>query len=386
MPTTLYRNILYRAALPVLAPRCGKSPVTEITGHPVHSRHAFTHIIRKHHVLGSATCLFSQNQKTIILTSSESPAHNAYPDTCFRVASITKTITAAAALKLSDAGILDLNKPASEYFTSGNEKTVLKDITLRHLLSHTSGIIDPPNLEYDVENRIPFPSVLQSARHFQPGTSFHYSNLGFGLIGCVFEQILGLPVSSIFDRYIFEPLKMNATLEGCRIPREKIMPVTRVLPYRKGKDVTVTTLGCVRLCGPDPLYHYGHTAGSLYTDIGSLFLFFHMLSSNDNHFISASSVNDMKTEHASYGRLSPTLTYGLGLLRINDPYVSDHTVYGHQGFAYGCVDGAFWDDATGDLLIFLNGGCSEARRGRLGCANRDMLHWAFRKELPAWSE
>ena len=236
-------------------------------------------------------------------------------------------------MKLSDSGILDLNRPVSEYFTSENEKDSLKNITLRHLLSHTSGIVDPPDLEYALENRLPFSTLLPSARRYEPGSSFHYSNLGFGLIGCIFEQALGLPVSSVFDRYIFDPMKMNASLEGCRVPLNKIMPVTRILPYRKNKDVTVTSLGSVRLSDPDPLCHYGHTSGSLYTDIGSLFTFFHMLSTNDNHYLSAASVNEMKTEHASYGALSPTLSYGLGLLRINDPYISDHTVYGHQGFA-----------------------------------------------------
>ena len=386
MPTTRFRNILYRAALPFFAPRCGKNPVTLIAGHPIFCRNSFIHIIRKHHVLGSSTLLYSQNQNSLILTSSVTPAHESSPDTLFRVASITKTVTAAVVMKLSDSGILDLNRPVSEYFTSENEKDSLKNITLRHLLSHTSGIVDPPDLEYALENRLPFSTLLPSARRYEPGSSFHYSNLGFGLIGCIFEQAVGLPVSSVFDRYIFDPMKMNASLEGCRVPLNKIMPVTRILPYRKNKDVTVTSLGSVRLSDPDPLCHYGHTSGSLYTDIGSLFTFFHMLSTNDNHYLSAASVNEMKTEHASYGALSPTLSYGLGLLRINDPYISDHTVYGHQGFAYGCVDGAFWDDATGNIIITLNGGCSEARIGRLGCSNRDMLRWAFRKELPAWSE
>ena len=71
---------------------------------------------------------------------------------------------------------------------------------------------------------------------------------------------------------------------------------------------------------------------------------------------------------------------------VRNSEFSDNIVYGHQGFAYGCVDGAFWDDRTKNMLITLNGGCSEARKGRLGMANRDFLHWAFRKELPSWSE
>ena len=92
----------------------------------------------------------------------------------------------------------------------------------------------------------------------------------------------------------------------------------------------------------------------------------------------------MRTPVTSYGPASPTLSYGHGLLIVDDRRISPKKILGHQGFAYGCGDGAFWEDETGRLIIFLNGGCSEARSGRLGSANRDFLTWAFRKELPSW--
>lgn len=386
MPTTVLKNILYRLALPFCAPGCGKSPVSDHSGHNLIYADAFVHLIRKHHVLGSATYLSAGNQSALILTSSQDPCHIPLPDTFFRVASITKTATSTLVMHLSDLGLLDVNMPISDLFTAEAEQKALNGITLRHLMSHTSGIIDPPDLEQSVENGIPFPDVLSVSRCFTPGAEFHYSNLGFGLIGCILEQVLQIPLSAVFSQYLFSPLDMNATLEGCCIPRNKIMPVTRILPYHKGSEVIVTRLGSASLTHPDPLRHYGHTAGSMYTDILSLYQLFKMLASDGDGYISSSALNDMKAKHASYGRLSPTLSYGLGLLRISDPFVSDNIVYGHQGFAYGCADGAFWDDRTKCLFITLNGGCSEARKGRLGAANRDLLHWAYRKELPSWSE
>ena len=111
---------------------------------------------------------------------------------------------------------------------------------------------------------------------------------------------------------------------------------------------------------------------------------FHVLISGENGFLSGNILSEMKKEHAVYGKLSPTLSYGLGLLIVKDPSVSNSRILGHQGFAYGCVDGAFWEESTGRLLITLNGGCSEARSGRLGLSNRDFMRWAFRKELPSW--
>ena len=384
MPTTKTKNILYRFLLPLFAPQCDSRPISGIAGGPLVHESEFIRLLHRHHILGSSTLLASGQRIMQIYTDSSSPSHHASPDTFFRVASITKSATAILAMKLAENGILTLDSPVSTYFSSQDAAAVLQGITLRHLLSHTSGLVDPPGLESVLENHTPFTEILPAARISSPGQSFHYSNLGFGLIGCVMESVLNQPVSQIFRDYLFIPLGMSATLEGCDLPAGQIMPVTRVFPYRKARDLVITRLGSTPLLSPEPLFHYGHTAGSMYTNAVSLHRLLDVLINHDNQFLSEMSVNEMKKEHASYGSLSPTLTYGLGLLRIRDSSIADGIVYGHQGFAYGCADGAFWDELTGNLMIMLNGGCSEARKGRLGLANRDLLYWAFRKEIPSW--
>ena len=370
--------------LPLCAPYAGRNPITSETGHPLVHRGDFIRLIRRHHVLGSCTLLSAGGGSAAICTSVSTPPHHADENTFFRVASITKTATAVLAMRLADRGIIRPDSPVSEYFECREAVSALEGITLRHLLSHASGIADPPGLEQSLVNGVPFTALLPDARKEKPGTSFRYSNLGFGLIGCVFESVLGRPVGDIFRTELFTPLDMNATLEGCRLPKDQIMPVIRILPCRKGSGLVLTELGSHPLVSPDPLRHYGHTAGSMYTDAASLLTLLQVISCHRLSFLSPEAVRDMKKEHASYGALSPTLSYGLGLLRISDPSVSAGVVYGHQGFAYGCADGAFWEEETGNILITLNGGCSEARTGRLGLANRDFLRWAFRKELPAW--
>ena len=384
MPTTKLKNILYRTALPFFAPNCPKHPITSVSGRePVFSRDLES-LHRRHHVLGSAVLLSSFGEHCLICTSSVNPEHKAYPETLFRVASITKTATAVLCGRLIDERILDPDRPVGEYFNDESARSALEGITMRHLLSHTSGIIDPPGLEQSVVNGRPFPEILPDERRFTPGSSFHYSNFGFGLIGCVLEALLSAPVGQIFREKLFEPLQMNASLEACLLPVDSIMPVTRILPYTKGRDVVVTALGSRPLLSPDPLRHFGHTAGSMYTDVLSLQKLLNVLIREDDRFLSAYWKNEMLTGHASYGNLSPTLSYGLGLLRISDPSLSDGLIYGHQGFAYGCVDGAFWEESTGRSVIMLNGGAGEGRTGRLGLLNRDIIRWAFRKEMPAW--
>lgn len=383
MPTSKLKNVVYRALLPISAPNCERNPITSVTGHPVIHTTRLRNLYRKHHILGSATLLSSGDASSLILTSSLQPLHTASENTFFRVASITKTATALLTLRLSEEGVLDIDRPVREYFDAVPDSG-LSGITLRHLLSHTSGLVDPPDLEDKLENGIPFTDFIGLQRMHCPGERFQYSNLGFGLIGCILEAVTGKAAGDLFRECLFRPLGMNATIEGCLLSTDMIMPVTRVLPYRKDSDLILTPLGSRPLAKPDPLRHYGHTAGSMYTDIRSLHTMMRVFHGADSSYISGRSVASMKTEHAVYGKISPTLSYGLGLLIISDRTLSGSMVYGHQGFAYGCADGAFFEESTGCEMITLNGGCSEARSGRLGLANRDFIRWAFRKELPAW--
>lgn len=384
MPTSRLKNTVYRFLLPFSKTDSGTDPVSGVYGHSLTHADAFRQLIRRHHVLGSSTLIESGNLSSVICTSSVYPPHAAQPDSFFRVASITKTATAVLTMHLADLDILSLDAPVSCYLRSVYTGNGLDGITIRRLLSHTSGLVDPAGLESSLEKGVPFTELLHDARQFPPGSSFHYSNLGYGLIGCILEALLERPVSVIFNDYLFNPLHMNATLEGCTLSRDRIVPVTRVLPYHEGNDMILTLLGSKQLSETDPLRHYGHTAGSMYTDTASLQTLYHVLISDENGYLSGDSLSEMKKEHADYGKLSPTLSYGLGLLIIRDPSLSDNRILGHQGFAYGCVDGAFWEESTGRLLITLNGGCSEARTGRLGLSNRDFIRWAFRKELPSW--
>ena len=384
MPTTRLKNDVYRLMLPFFSPGAGKEPITDVYGHPLNQLPAYRHLIRKHHVLGSAALIASGQHESVILSKSDDPCHIAAEDTYFRVASITKMATAAVAMMLVDKKLISLDDEITAYLPLSVIPDELKGVTLRHLLSHMSGLKDPIDLEQKLENSVPLSEAVRNARVSIPGKNFLYSNLGFGLIGCMLESVMNLPVDRIFEMELFKPLNMNSTLSGCSLPCERIMPVTRVLPYRKGQDLILTKLGRNPLNRCDPLRHYGHTAGSMYTDIRSLKSLLRLLIDNTGGLLSDGSLSEMKKVHAFYGSASPTLSYGLGLLRINDPRVSHSPVWGHQGFAYGCADCAFWEENTSRIMIFLNGGCSEARSGRLGTANREFSAWAFRKELPDW--
>ena len=336
MPTTKWKNRLYLLALPFRAPRLERNPQIRVEGHPLSAPDSWLRLLRKNHVLGASVLLADGSRQTRITCSLTKPRRDISGSSVFRVASITKMATSLAALTvLEDQGI-PLHSCVNDLFASwGNISPVpeLEGVTVEHLLSHTSGLLDPPGLEEALLQGVPFPDLLGKCTRVKPGHAFHYSNLGFGLIGCLLEAIEREPVSIVLDRKVFIPLGMRATLDASQLDPAEIVPISRVLPYHPSKELLVTPLGRKPLSEPDPLRHYGYTAGSMYTDIASLHRMLSCLQAGGVPVLSEKSVQDMCRQHASYGALSPTLSYGLGLLMIRDPALSSGRILGHQGFA-----------------------------------------------------
>lgn len=387
MPTTNFRNLLYRAALPLSpSPRGQMSHITH--GHPIDIK-AFQRILCKHHVLGSSLLLCQGDDFATVHTSIRLPAHSANSDTLFRVASITKMATALVTLKLAEEGAFALDDPIAPLLPDAADEASLRGITIRQLLCHTSGLRDIPAYEQALRNGDTFHTVLRSEGVRVDNNAMSYCNLGFGLLGCLMESVTGQSLETVFQQKLFQPLGMEATLDASTLDESRIMPIARVLPYRKGQDVTITSLGRKSIAQPDPTRHFGHTAGAMYTNCASLSNLLLIIAGDgvykDKQYFSPALIRQMKTQHSYTGAAAaPDRRYGLGLVILDRPDISPRKLCGHQGFAYGCVDGAFIEEETGRQVIFLNGGCSEAREGRLGLSNKALLQWALQKELPVW--
>ena len=385
MPTTPLKNLVYRIRLPLEAPRVVFAADKPDTGN-LHSSKELLRILREEHVLGASVLLKDGSHAETYIFPTVNPDHPVNRDSVYRIASITKTVTATAALVLVDRGLLDPEAPVSSLLPDASDLSSLRGITLKHLLSHTSSLRDTQSFYKALESGETYRSFLsdRTVRAGEPGTSFHYCNAAFGLIGSLIETVTGDDIDTAVHNLVLTPLGMNGTLYGYRLPEERIMPMTRVLPYRKGGEMRVTEIGRRCINGPDPMRHFGFTAGSLYTDPASLSLLLDSISGEGTRILSDRTLKMMTTVQSVYGKSSPTLSYGLGLLFINDPRISDSRLIGHQGFAYGCGNGAFYEESTGRQIVFLNGGCSEAREGHMGRCNRRILSWAFRKEFDVW--
>jgi CubicO group peptidase (beta-lactamase class C family) len=138
------------------------------------------------------------------------------PATRFRIGSLTKQFTAASILILEERGRIHLNDPISMYIVDA--PPAWKDVTLFHLLTHTSGIISLTDLpaEESALTRGGTPTEIVARFRdkpllFAPGTQSRYSNSGYILLGLVIEKAAGESYGVFLQHNIFDPLGMRDT-------------------------------------------------------------------------------------------------------------------------------------------------------------------------------
>lgn len=144
----------------------------------------------------------------------------ATPHTLYRIASITKTFTATALLQLRDAGRLQLDDPLTRYLPWFSVQTPYPEapsITIRHLLTHTSGLPRESASPYWTDNQFPTREQLQAALGQQQAalgaeTQWKYSNLALALAGEVVTAVSGQPYPDYIEQHILKPLDMQHTL------------------------------------------------------------------------------------------------------------------------------------------------------------------------------
>jgi len=139
------------------------------------------------------------------------------PETFFEIGSITKQFTAASILQLQEAGKLRIDRPLSDYLPDAPHA---KEITLRQLLTHTSGLHDyldlsPADLFRLASQPISYSNLIARVAplplDFAPGSRWSYSNTGYLLLGKVIETVSGETYKSHLQRHILTPLQMNNT-------------------------------------------------------------------------------------------------------------------------------------------------------------------------------
>jgi len=140
----------------------------------------------------------------------------ATPDTVFEIGSLTKQFSAAGILLLAQEGRVNINDSITRYLKSAPLSWT--NITVRHLLTHTSGLKSYTGLDgFELRRKLTEPGFIKriaaQPTEFNPGESWKYCNTGFNLLGYIIENVSGTNYWDFMRARIFGPLGMNSTTD-----------------------------------------------------------------------------------------------------------------------------------------------------------------------------
>ena len=153
------------------------------------------------------------------------------PETIFQSGSTGKQFTATAVMMLVEEGKLGLEDKITKYFTDAPE--TWRDITVRHMLTHTSGTTDyPPDFDYrrDYTEDELFQRIKTIPLAFQPGEKWSYSNIAYVMLGILIHKVSGKFYGDFLQERVFMPLEMSTA----RVISEADIVPNRAAGYRLG--------------------------------------------------------------------------------------------------------------------------------------------------------
>lgn len=158
------------------------------------------------------------------------------PQTKFQIGSMTKSFTAFAIMLLEKQGLINLDEALEKYspgLLGGNE------ITIHHLLSHTSGIPkleDIPDYKTLMFNNVPLYETIKKLYdlppEFAPGDDYSYSNSGYMILALIIEKVTEKPFGIFLKEHIFDPLGMENTV----LIEPRILIKNRASGYNTGGE------------------------------------------------------------------------------------------------------------------------------------------------------
>ena len=316
------------------------------------------------------------------------------PDTIFWIASMTKPITATAIMILRDEGKLSINDPVEKYLPEfkkqwlvGNKsqevltlKRPVRSVTLKDLLTHTSGVADAPSTGRDLSLAELVLLYSQQPLKSEPGSKWEYNNPGINTLGRVVEVASGETFENFLQKRIFKPLGMKDTTfypSGGQIKRV-------AKSYEPGTN-GLNEIGISFIKGPlDSRARPAFPSGGLFSTAQDMFRFYQMVLNggmwDGKRIVSADSVAMMTKTQTGDLRTGFTegMTFGLGWAVVREPKgvtsMLSKGTYGHGG-AYGTQG---WVDPEKNMIFILM-----IQRAKLQNADASPIRHAFQEAAVA---
>lgn len=256
-------------------------------------------------------------------------------DDRFRIGSVTKSFSAVVLLQLADEHKLDLDAPVNRYLPR-----LLPDdrITVRHVLSHRSGLYDYSN-DMFAQSVSGFEAVrnkvytyqqlvalsLQKPRTNAPGAAYSYSNTNFVVAGMLIEKLTGHSVKTEYENRILKPLSLTDTFY--------VHPDTKIPGRYTRGYLTPDTAGAPLVDATAQTVSWAQSAGAIISSARDLNTFYSALLRGK--LMSAARLAEMER----FTQVNSTTAYGLGLRRRD--LSCGVSVYGHTGAVQGYYTYAF---------------------------------------------
>ena len=276
--------------------------------------------------------------------------------TCFRIASITKWVTAIGLMTLYDQGKLDLDKDISSYLGFKVRNPAYPDvpITARMIMSHTSSLsADATNYHPDWSRigKNGYDPIFEKS--IRPGTKYVYADYNGALFGCLIEAISKQSVQNYMNTKVFRPLGLTAAYSPKFLPsgtdmKDLLSPQGKVqISVQKDRNRSYNNKA-------DPKGNNGYTVGKLYINAESLTKLAQMMYNggmlDGTRILKKETVRLMETDQP----LLAESRYGLSTVRLEQ---FDRGIwYGHQGRYSGLSSNIYYQRETGiTMALIMNG-------------------------------
>ena len=286
-------------------------------------------------------------------------------DTYFRIASVTKLVSAIGIMQLVEQGLLDLDADISDYlgYPVSNPHYPDDPITLRTLMTHTSTLKTSGNYSHTghtlsfllSENRKRYGDFEKR----KPGSGYTYSNFGAGVMGALAEAVTGTELNTLYINQLFAPLG----IDGAFTPHLLSEPERISCIFKRngsvytGRNKLMETPWSPE---PDPQTHYRMTVGSLWLKPIDLCRLGILLCNggtlDGTTILQPETIEEMASSQKGKGVVTCDSPYGLCVNRITD-LVSDRMIYGHQGLMGDALCNLYFEPESELVFMLVTNGC-----------------------------
>lgn len=286
-------------------------------------------------------------------------------DDLFWVASMTKPVTAAAILRLSDEGKLSIDDPVSKYLPAfkalwmvaekGDTQIILRrparEVTIRDLLTHMHGLEEPASISATASLTEVVDLIIRAPLQFEPGSLWRYGNAGMSVLGRIVEVISGESFAGFLQTHFFDPLGMSETTFYPSDAQFERLATS----YRFSNETGELVESDIFLFPGELLQSRQRTVspgGGLFSVAEDVFKFYQMLLNGGEfrgrRYLEASTVEEMFTPQtgAQPAGFSAGMSWGLGVGIVSQP----------QEWTRGLAGGTINHDGAYGTTVFLDVG------------------------------